>query len=591
MKLLLLLSFLLFIFASKEFEYCVIGAGPAGLQLGYYFQQDLKSYVILEKAKVAGAFFTKYPRHRQLISINKVHVEETDPDFRMRHDWNSLLTDDPNWNFKNYSKEYFPKADDMVNYFNDFAKVYKLKIDYETEAVDVEKNGKFKVEALQKGKKVVYMCKVLINAIGLSISYVPEFLSGKEHVEKYSDISTNPEDFIGQRVLILGKGNSAMETADFLTPYTSLIHLISRNKVRMSYETHYVGDVRAINNNLLDQYQLKSFDGMAEFNTTDFHIIKRDGMLYFEEPGAEEAYGRHLHPFAYHRIISCAGFRPNMTFLSKLKPKMDGISKYPILSEFYESSVPDMYFAGTLMHYRDWRKSAGGFIHGFRYLVRNLYEMLQLKYEKLPLPSRVLNLGKMFKHLIYRINHSSSMYQMVGTLGDVIELPKEIIPNNILKRCLRSALKSIPNECKKYKFRYYDDMQIAVPLAGILANRFLTVSLEYHPDFHGAKVFSSNRFVTEKKDSHKSKFLHPIIREFDMKSGDNAVRVDSQCHQKSDCPILKKYQTSEHHLIEEFWGRWDIELTHIQPLREYLISILSKPKKKEKIPSNFFDEL
>ena len=34
------------------------------------------------------------------------------------------------------------------------------------------------------------------------------------------------------------------------------------------------------------------------------------------------------------------------------------------------TKVKNLYFAGTPMHGRDYRKSSGGFIHGFRYLIR-----------------------------------------------------------------------------------------------------------------------------------------------------------------------------------------------------------------------------
>ena len=42
--------------------------------------------------------------------------------------------------------------------------------------------------------------------------------------------------------------------------------------------------------------------------------------------------------------------------------------KYPKINYNYESADnPDMFFAGTNTHSLDFRKSAGGFIHGFRY--------------------------------------------------------------------------------------------------------------------------------------------------------------------------------------------------------------------------------
>lgn len=42
---------------------------------------------------IAGSFFAKYPRWRQLISINKPNTGKTEYDYAMRHDWNSLLND------------------------------------------------------------------------------------------------------------------------------------------------------------------------------------------------------------------------------------------------------------------------------------------------------------------------------------------------------------------------------------------------------------------------------------------------------------------------------------------------------------------
>ena len=39
----------------------------------------------------------------------------------------------------------------------------------------------------------------------------------------------------------------------------------------------------------------------------------------------------------------------------------------------YESTnVPGLYFAGTLSHGLDWKRAAGGFIHGFRYTAQAL---------------------------------------------------------------------------------------------------------------------------------------------------------------------------------------------------------------------------
>lgn len=51
-----------------------------------------------------GTFFEKFPRHNTLISINKRNTGKKNREFNLRHDWNSLITDDETLQFKEYTK-------------------------------------------------------------------------------------------------------------------------------------------------------------------------------------------------------------------------------------------------------------------------------------------------------------------------------------------------------------------------------------------------------------------------------------------------------------------------------------------------------
>ena len=64
---------------------------------------------------LVGSFFTRYPRHRTLISINKRFTGTTNYEFNMRHDWNSLICNNRSLEMRHYSKEYFPGADTYVS--------------------------------------------------------------------------------------------------------------------------------------------------------------------------------------------------------------------------------------------------------------------------------------------------------------------------------------------------------------------------------------------------------------------------------------------------------------------------------------------
>ena len=121
-------------------DYCVLGAGPAGLQMAYFLQRAGRDYAVFERAPGPGSFFTRYPRHRKLISINKRYTGKANAEFNLRHDWNSLLSHDPRLLFRHYSNAYFPDAGDMVRYLGDFADRLGLHVLYNTTIAHVTLN-------------------------------------------------------------------------------------------------------------------------------------------------------------------------------------------------------------------------------------------------------------------------------------------------------------------------------------------------------------------------------------------------------------------------------------------------------------------
>ena len=247
----------------------IIGAGPAGLQLATLLKRDGHDYVVLEGGPRAGTFFETYPRHRQLISINKVWTGSTDPEFNLRSDWNSLLTDDPEMLFKHYSTRYFPAAEDLVRYLADFAR--GLNVVYDTRVTSVSKaDDVFTVRAGDHS----WTARRVVVATGVSQLYVPP-IEGADLAERYDTVSVDPADFVNQRVLIIGKGNSAFETADALVETAATIHVAGPHSIRLAWQTHYVGHLRAVNNNFLDTYQLKSQN--AVLDGTVEQIRQREG--------------------------------------------------------------------------------------------------------------------------------------------------------------------------------------------------------------------------------------------------------------------------------------------------------------------------
>lgn len=76
---------------------------------------------------------SRYPRHRKLISINKIHTGRQNPEFNLRHDWNSLLSDDPRLLFRHVSSDLYPPADAFPLYLSTFTEELRLRVRYDVD--------------------------------------------------------------------------------------------------------------------------------------------------------------------------------------------------------------------------------------------------------------------------------------------------------------------------------------------------------------------------------------------------------------------------------------------------------------------------
>ncbi|GLW34709.1 NAD(P)-binding domain-containing protein [Actinoplanes regularis] len=502
-------------------DYLIIGAGPAGLQLAALLERDGHDYVVLEAGDAPGTFFTRYPRHRTLISINKVWTGSDDPEFNLRADWNSLLTDDPALLFKNYSRKYFPAADDLVRYLADFADGLNIRFGERVRWVS-RSEGVFTVEA---GAEVFTARRVVV-ATGVSQLYVPP-IEGAQLCERYDTVSVDPEDFVNQRVLIIGKGNSAFETADALVETAAVVHVAGPHSVRLAWQTHYVGHLRAVNNNFLDTYQLKSQN--AVLDGTVERITRRDDggfRIVFRYARTSER----LREIDYDRIILATGFRFDASiFDESARPDLAINDRFPAQTPAFESvNVPGLYFAGTLTQQRDFKKSTNGFIHGFRYGVRALHRILRSRHHDIPWPSSPVDATPeaITDAIVARINVSSALWQQFGVLADVVTVQDGAA-------------------------RYYEEVPVAYlgpePLAFV-------VTLEYGQGHDQVDPFDITVPRIAENDAgaaHRASYLHPVVR----------VRRDGDV-------------VAEHHLAENLENHWNIPPVHQEPLARFIKGVL-----------------
>jgi len=560
-------------------QYCVIGAGPSGLQMGYFLERAGRNYIIFEKSNTPGNFYTKYPRHRTLISINKRNTGSTNKEFNWRHDWNSLLSDDDSLQMRHYSRKMFPSADKLVDYLRDYHAKLGLKVQFDTEISGIVKltdpsTGDY-VFTMKDQNGQSYLCQTLLVATGAATPIIPEF-AGLEHTIGYEDVPIDGESFEGQSVLILGRGNAAFETADAIYGNTNYIHMVARTRVRLSWSTHYVGDIRGVNNGLLDTYQLKSLDGLAELDVKGMNITKTpDGRLAvlpaqggkYEDMGVGDNY-----PFRdqFDSVIRCLGFKfDDSIFASSpmanlstqahtvtTNPgKMSGRrKKYPNVTPDYQAvNVSGLYFIGVIGHGIDWRESAGGFIHGFRYTARTVHRLLEKRNHGISWPHKTYPITEIVPTIVKRINEASGTYQMFYVLGDVYALSPD-----------------------GESFEVYEEFPVKMidkfaEMTGCNHTRIIVNLMEYGKEFSGpgADVFRNGRAVGDPSEAHQSNFLHPVFYYYPELP--TTAAMDGH---KSDSHEKMPEAKMVHHIVEDFTTFWDGEFTHIAPLRRFIDNAL-----------------
>ena len=222
----------------------------------------------------------------------------------------------------------------------------------------------------------------------------------------------------GKHIAVLGSGNAAFESIDMLSGCAAAVHMIYKNKPKFSWQTHYVGDVRMHNGGLFDHYQLKSLDTV---NTDNGAWRKGD------DAGCKDVMLAHRQ-FGVNAVVFAGGFTTQRDGLVNVSH-----GKFPAIGDWWsDPAQPNRWYAGCLMHSADFRKSAGGFIHGFRYLVRAQFRHIQAAYFGAKWPSVVYPKGgdggdggegdeeAAFDRAISRIQDSSGLYQMSDFLHDVL---------------------------------------------------------------------------------------------------------------------------------------------------------------------------
>lgn len=170
----------------------IIGAGPSGLATAYYLRKENLDYTILERETVGATWLHHYDR----LHLHTLKEVSALPGLPMPADYPS-----------------FPSSHQLQAYLEQYARHFELNIQTGVDVYTADHNPDG--WHLMTSQGLVY-CDVLVIATGIWNGPVSPAFPGRESFRGqiiHSSTYRNAEPFQGQRVLVVGVGNSGAEIA------------------------------------------------------------------------------------------------------------------------------------------------------------------------------------------------------------------------------------------------------------------------------------------------------------------------------------------------------------------------------------------
>lgn len=177
---------------SEVLDTIVIGGGQAGLASGYHLQRKGLRFLILDASDEAGGSWPHYYDSLKLFSPAR---------------FSSM----PGMSFPGEPNGY-PKRDEVIRYLQDYRAKFQLPVRTNQRVDSVERDGEGFTVRTMSGN--TFRSRAVMNATGSFHNPYTPAIPGQELFQGrilHSSEYRNPEPFIHQRVVVVGRGNSAVQ--------------------------------------------------------------------------------------------------------------------------------------------------------------------------------------------------------------------------------------------------------------------------------------------------------------------------------------------------------------------------------------------
>ena len=291
----------------KEYDICIIGAGPVGLNCGIEAIRSDLSYIIIDRGCLVNSLYN-YPNNMTFFSTSdKLEIGEVP--------------------FISHNSK--PTKSEAMEYYRRVASSWKLNLNLYEEVNDIKKNEFFEI----KSSKRDYKTKSVIIATGFydlpySLNVPGEQLNKVKHY--YDD----PHPYFGMKVAVVGAANSAVDVAleTYRKGSKEVTMIVRESNLSESVKYWVKPDI---------ENRIKEGNIKAYFNS---HITKIEKETI--ELKTPEGKIKLENDF----VLAMTGYQPDFSFLKKIGIKI-GSDKYktPIHNtNTMETNIHGIYLAGVI---------------------------------------------------------------------------------------------------------------------------------------------------------------------------------------------------------------------------------------------------
>lgn len=176
---------------GKVYDVIVIGGGQSALAVAYYLQRSGLDFLLLDKEPAPGGSW--------------------------QYAWESLSLFSPaQWSslpgvIAPGGAGYYPSRDETITYLRDYEQRYGFPVERPVEVIEVRRNDDIFLLETSRGS---YQARAVVSATGSFTNPIIPAIEGREEfggVVIHSSEYRSPAAFVGQRVAVVGEGNSGAQ--------------------------------------------------------------------------------------------------------------------------------------------------------------------------------------------------------------------------------------------------------------------------------------------------------------------------------------------------------------------------------------------